>query len=197
MPLRTESDEDLLVRVRNHDENALRELLARYYARLCEFAFTLLRRRDLAEEAVSNVFLNLWRRRETLQVNGVLRSYLFAAAGNQSLNLRKQQLRNATVWLDDVPHSQLIDGARPEGDLLYKELQGEIDALIMCLPPQRQLIFRMNRIEGLRYAEIAEALGVSEHTVQNHMVQAVRQLAPQLPPLRDSLERDRTRTPFE
>ena len=62
MPLKTIADEELLVRVRNHNERALCELLARYYRRLVEFAFTLLRRRDLADEAVMNVFLNLWRR---------------------------------------------------------------------------------------------------------------------------------------
>ena len=55
----------------------------------------------------------------------------------------------------------------------------------------------MNRLEGLAYSEIAEALGVSERTVQNHMVQALKQLAPQLPLLRATLKRERTRTSFE
>lgn len=197
MPLRKESDEELLERIRCHNESALRELFVRYYARLAEFAFSLVRRRDLAEEAVMNVFLNLWRRRESLVLSGILRSYLFAAAGNQSLNLRKRQLRHAAVGLDDVHPSQLVGASRTEGDLLYRELHAEIDAMITRLPPQRQLIFRMNRLQGLRYAEIAEALGVSERTVQNHMVQAVRQLSSELPQLRGTLQRNGTRNPFE
>jgi len=185
-----ESDEELLVRVRRHHEAALNELVVRYYARLGEFSFSLVRQRDLAEEAVLNVFLNVWRRRETIVINGVVRSYLFAAVGNQSLNLRKRHLRHDTLGLEEVPASQMIDTKRTESDLLYNELQAEVNALLMSLPPRRQLIFRMKRIEGFRYAEIAAALGLSERTVQNHMVEAVKQLAEGLARLRRTLHRD-------
>ena len=192
MPLRTESDDDLLACIREHNERALQELLSRYYVRLGEFSYSLLRRRDLAEEAVLNVFLQLWRRRETLVVNGVLKNYLFSAVGNQSNNLRKRQLRHPTVWLDDVASAQLVETTRPEDELLYRELQAQIEVVLTRLPPRRQLIFRMNRFEGLRYSEIAETLSVSEHTVQNHMVQAIKQLAQHLPSLRAVLKRDGT-----
>ncbi len=188
----SESDEALLQRIRRDDEDALQELLRRYYARLGEFAFSLLRRWDLAEEAVSNVFLSVWRRRETLDVKTNVRSYLFAAVSNQSFNLRKSQLPPVTVWLDDVPPHELADDRRTDTDLLYRELQAGIDTLLSQMPPQRQLIFRMNRLEGLRYWEIAGVLGLSEHTVQNHMVQAVKQLAQELPKLRETLERHTT-----
>lgn len=189
MALRMLKDEELLVRIRDHDERALRELLRRYYVPLAEFAHSLLRQRDLADEAVMNVFLNLWRRRGKLVVNGVVRSYLFAAVGNQSVNVRKRQRRHAADALDDILLAKLTCGTRAEDNLLFQELQLEIDRLILSLPPQRQLVFRLNRIEGLGYEEIAKALGVSKHTVQNHMVMAARQLAPQLPRLRRTLAR--------
>ena len=189
MPIREIIDEELLGRVRKHDERALRELLARYYVRLTEFAFTMLKRRDLADEAVMNVFLNLWRRRETLVVNGILRSYLFAAVGNQALNLRKQQRRHAAVRIDDMAPSELVDSAKTDGALLYRELRAEVEKAIDRLPPQQQLVFRMNRIEGLSYADIAKTLGVSERTVQNHMIRALRLLAPNLPRIRETMRR--------
>lgn len=189
MPIREIIDEELLGRVRKHDERALRELLARYYVRLTEFAFTMLKRRDLADEAVMNVFLNLWRRRETLVVNGILRSYLFAAVGNQALNLRKQQRRHAAVRIDDMAPSELVDSAKTDGALLYRELRAEVEKAIDRLPPQQQLVFRMNRIEGLSYADIAKTLGVSERTVQNHMIRALRLLAPDLPRIRETMRR--------
>lgn len=185
--LHNESDELLLARLRDHNEHALRELLTRYFDRLAAFALSLVRSRDLAEEAVSNVFLQLWRRREALQISGTVRSYLFAAVGNQSLTLRKQLRRHQAVQLEDVPPPQLIDARRTETELVFREFQAEIEAVILRLPPQRQLIFRLNRLEGLRYSEIAAALGVSTHTVQNHMVQAIKQLAPDLPELRNNL----------
>jgi RNA polymerase sigma-70 factor (family 1) len=191
--LRMESDEDLLGRVRGHNERALRELVARYYTRLGDFSFSLLGRRDLAEEAVLNVFLNVWRRRETLAIKGVVRSYLFAAVSNQSLNLRKRHRRHDAVTLDEAIVLQIADAKRAESDLLFSELEAEVEALIMLLPSQRQLIFRMHRLDGLRYAQIATKLGLSERTVQNHMIQAMKQLAEELPKLRSKLRRERMR----
>jgi len=187
MPLRTISDEELLARIRQHDERALRELVNRHYVRLAGFAFSLLRQRDSADEAVMNVFLNLWRRRTTLSINGQLRSYLLAAVGNQTVNVRKRQRRHAADELDEVLLGKLASATRTDEALLFRELQAEVDELILTLPPQRQLIFRLNRIEGLDYATIAKALGVSKNTVQNHMVAAVRQLAPELPKIRRAL----------
>jgi RNA polymerase sigma-70 factor (family 1) len=190
------SDETCIERIRAGDESALQELLRRHRTRLIDFAHSLLRRHDLAEEAVSNVFLALWRRRETLAIKSNIRSYLFAAVGNQSLNLRKRDIQTLTVGLEHIPQRQLIDARSSDTDLLYRELQDEIGVLLANMPKQRQLVFRMNRFEGLRYLEIAEALGLSEHTVQNHMVQAVKQLALELPRLRTMIAGQSTATPF-
>jgi RNA polymerase sigma-70 factor (ECF subfamily) len=56
----------------------------------------------------------------------------------------------------------------------YEELKDDLDTLLQQLPEKRQVIFRMNRIDGLSYKEIAEVLSLSIHTVQNHMVAAVK-----------------------
>ncbi len=189
MAVRKPTDESLVDRVCGDDEAALRELVLRYYSRLGEFAFTIVKRRDLADEAVMNVFHNLWRRRGNFTLNGSLQSYLFAAVNNQASTLRKQQQRLATVHLDDVPQSQLVDATRSDTDLLYRELRAAVEVLILNLPERRQAIFRMNRFEGLSYAEIAKTIGVTERTVQNHMVSAFRQLASRLPEIRRGMQR--------
>lgn len=193
----TDNDGDLLSRVRQDDEGALKELLRKYYVPLGEFSFSMLRRRDLAQEAVSNVFLNVWRRRRSLVIKTNVRSYLFTAVGNQSLNLRKHRFNHVTVGLDEVRTPELIDARGSDSDILYRELHDEIDAILSRLPSQRQLVFRMNRIEGLTYPEIARMLDVSEHTVQNHMVQAMRQLGHELPKLRSALEWNSTQNRAE
>ncbi len=189
MSARKITDEALLDRVCNDDEAALRELVLRFYARLGEFAFTIVKRRDVADEAVMNVFHNLWRRRGKLALNGTVKSYLFSAVNNQAMTLRKQQRRLSTVHLDDVPQNQLIDAARSDSDLLYRELRAAVEVLILNLPERRQAIFRMNRFEGLSYAEIAKEIGVTERTVQNHMISAFRQLAGRLPEIRTGMQR--------
>ncbi|MDX2186618.1 MAG: sigma-70 family RNA polymerase sigma factor [Opitutaceae bacterium] len=182
-------DRELLQRISQDDESALELLLSRYYTPLGSFAQSLLRRRDLADEAVSNVFLSIWRRRKTLSVRTKVRAYLFAAVGNQSFNLRRSELPKGMVFLDDSLTQDLVDERRVDEALLYQEFQQQVNLLLEKMPPQRQLIFRLNRIEGRRYSEIAETLGLAESTVQNHMVQAVKQLAPELPTFQRAMQR--------
>lgn len=182
-----DSDEEMMARVRQDDEAALRRLLRKYQRPLGDFSHSLLRSRDLADEAVSNVFLNIWRRRATLAIKTTVRSYLFAATSNQSINLWNAKKRHATIGLTDVLARKLVDPRASDTDLLYRELHDEVEALLALLPAQRQLVFRLNRLEGLSYREIARKLKLSQSTVQNHMTQATRQLVRERPKLRGLL----------
>ena len=170
------SDEEILRYIRQSDERAFEELLCRYYERLGQFSYTILKCHGLADDAVWSVFHKIWRRRETLLITSNVQSYLFGAVSNESISIQKSLSRYRWVGLEHAPSASLLDPDRPESALLYRELHEEIDAMLRCLPPKRQLIFRMHRLEGLRYGQIAEALGLSERTVQNHMVEAVKQL---------------------
>jgi len=181
------SDEELFERIREHHDQALEELLHRYHDPLRKFALTLIGRRDLAEEAVANVFLKIWSRRQSLIIRASVRRYLFSAVGNQAINLSKSQNEQGTVQLDTVPPGELADMMGADTNILYKEFRDEIDRLLDELPTRRQQIFRLNRIDGLSYMEISTALGVSVYTVQNHMIQAMKQLADRLPEMKSHL----------
>ncbi|AHF93387.1 RNA polymerase subunit sigma-24 [Opitutaceae bacterium TAV5] len=183
------TDETLMLRIRDHDEKALILLQQKYYRHLCKFAFHLLRRKDYAEEAASNVFINIWCRRQTLSVKTTLRNYLFSSVNNQSLKLLARQIDVDTVAIDDVPPHMLVDGHRTDGGLLFREFQEELDALLACMPPQRQLVFRMNRFEKMSYKQIASALNIAPRTVQNHMVEANRQIEVTIPRLYELIKR--------
>jgi RNA polymerase sigma-70 factor (family 1) len=179
-----DTDEELMQRVRTHDESALQALLRRYRPRLVDFSCSLLRDRNLADEAVSNVFLSLWRRRESLLIRTNVRSYLFTAVGNQSLNLRKAHATPGVIRLEHAPAGELVDARSADSALIYRELENEISAVLARLPAQRRKVFQLHRMEKLRYKQIGLLLGISERTVQNHMVEAVRQIATEYPRLR-------------
>ncbi|MCF7688776.1 MAG: sigma-70 family RNA polymerase sigma factor [Cephaloticoccus sp.] len=181
------NDEELVAHISQHDEKALQELLHRYQDRLCKYSLSLIGRRDLAEEAVANVFLNIWRRREELIIKSSVRRYLYSAVGNQAINLSKSQQATGTVQLDNVSPAELADVQSSDTRILYQEFREEIENLLMGLPEKRRLIFRMNRLEGLSYGTIAAKLGLSVFTIQNHMVQAKKQLADKLPLFLSSL----------
>lgn len=180
------SDEDLIVALRNSDENALQILLERYHVTLSKYAFFILKQRDLAQESSTNVFINIWCRRQSLTIRTSLRSYLFSAVSNQALKLLSRQPKHESVSLEEVSPEELADSRKTDSDLLFKEFEAQIEEVLSQMPPQRQLIFRMSRIEGMRYKEIATRLNISEWTVQNHMVQANRQIATAFPEFRAS-----------
>ena len=176
----TTTDEALLESIASHNEKALEVLHQRYYVKLCDFAYRILKSTSLTEEVVSDVFLQLWLKRSELTIQTRLKSYLYTAVRNQAINTLKKENHN---WedIESIQLSQTPQNTSTTNSLEYQEFQQEVEALLHTLPEQRQIIFRLNRFEGLRYKEIAKILGISPNTVQNQMVAAVKQLASHYP----------------
>jgi RNA polymerase sigma-70 factor (ECF subfamily) len=170
----------LLQRMKRGDSTALRILFERYFVPLCRFASRFLHAVDLSEEAVSDVFLNVWLKRETIEIRTMIKTYLYVAVRNQSLNYIKKN----NPYLKDIEFADwegIISDERADGLIQYEEFKEGIESVIRQLPEQRQMIFRMNRLDGLSYKEIAEILSISVNTVQNQMVQAVKFLSNRYP----------------
>ncbi|EIP98955.1 RNA polymerase sigma factor, sigma-70 family [Opitutaceae bacterium TAV1] len=185
-----QEDRQLVARICEGNEPALQNLLRKYSPHLCQFAFSILRRHDLAQEAVANVFITVWRRRHALLITTNVRGYLFSAASNHALKLLRSQVHPDEIPIDHVPSGQLREGTGADSALLYREFMAEIDALLETMPPERRQVFRMNRLENLRYKEIAAALGISVNRVQKHMLKASRQISAALPGLDRRLRHD-------
>jgi len=175
---RYSSDEDLFQCIKREDAKALKILFERYYSPLCHFAFKFVQEVHLAEEVVSDVFLALWLKKQTIEIRLNLRAYLYTAVRNQSLNYVK---KNKILFedIETVLHENNTSDLNADRIVLDEEMKGDVDAILQRLPEKRQLIFRMNRIDGFSYKEIAEILSISIHTVQNQMVAAVKFLTDQ------------------
>lgn len=170
-----ESDHIYLQRIKEDDQDALEELFEKYYYQLCDFAFQFVRSFDLTEEVVSDVFMKIWKNRRKLQINASFKAYLYTATRNQALNYLKKEKRDFESL--DALDNTVSENYRPDEELMFRELENRIEILINTLPPRRKLIFKLSRLEGFTYQEIADILSISIHTVQNQMVQAVKQLA--------------------
>ncbi|MGD1043943.1 MAG: RNA polymerase sigma-70 factor [Bacteroidota bacterium] len=170
------TDEELLRRIKGDDPKALKILFERYYSLLCRFAFRFVKTIHLAEEAVSDVFLALWLKKNNIEIRTNLKTYLYTAVRNQSINYVKHHTFSFED-IETVDAQDTISELHPHAHMMYEELKDDIDALLKQLPEKRQIIFRMNRIDGLSYKEIAEILSISIHTVQNQMVAAVKFLS--------------------
>ncbi|MCX6122455.1 MAG: RNA polymerase sigma-70 factor [Ignavibacteriales bacterium] len=174
------NDEELFQRIKSNDAQALKILFERHYSALCHFACKFVKNATLAEEAVSDVFLNIWLKKEKIELSTNLKMYLYTAVKNQSLNyLKKNKIH--LEGIETVVKENITSDLRADKFIVYEESKNAIDNLLQQLPEKRRIIFSMNRFDGLSYKEIAEILSISIHTVQNQMVAAVKFLIDQKP----------------
>jgi RNA polymerase sigma-70 factor (ECF subfamily) len=169
------TDQLLWEGIKAGDEHALELLFKSYYASFCRSALRIVKEEAVAEELVSDVFYSIWSKRDSLDIRSNIRGYLSFSVRNHALNYLKSK-KLGYVDLDEVSHQLEVSEDNPEHLLITEETLNAWERRISELPPQRQKVFRMNKLEGLTYKEIAERLSLSEKTVRNQVQIAVRTL---------------------
>jgi RNA polymerase sigma-70 factor (ECF subfamily) len=146
------------------------------YESLCHYAYTILRDTDEAEDVVQSMFMKLWERREELNIQSALRSYLFKSVYNQCLN--QVEHRSVKSKFQEYKLTQMEVSQQP--GVFDEELDVKIKKAIEALPPQCRTIFLMSRYDELRHHEIAEKLNISVNTIQNQICKALKILRDEL-----------------
>ncbi len=182
------TDLQLFENIRKDDVRSFENLFENYFPRLCAFACQIVNGSQIAEEIVSGVFTTIWLRRKEINIEKSVKSYLYRSVRNHAINYLKSEKKRFTEIDDEVLNTGTGSG-QPDSDLAFRELESEIEALISSMPKQRQLVFRLSRLQGLKYAEIAEKLDISVNTVQNHMVEANRYMSKHYDKISVSMDR--------
>ncbi len=173
-------DRELLTRVQAGDEGAYDAIFRAWYPVLVRVATALLREPDAAEEVAQDVMLELWRRRHVLDAGVSLRGYLLRSIRNRALNhLRHMRVRRATQGDVEALYDAPLPADQP---IAAEELATAARVAVADLPPRCREIFELSRVDGLKYSEIAEALGISPKTVEAQMGKALRILRERLAP---------------
>jgi len=144
-----------------------------HYAELCGFANKYLGDLDSAEEIVQSLFVRLWEKREGLNIETSLKSYLFSAARNACLNHIKHEKIKGEYQEHNKREIEL-NQLNLDEEIQATELEEKIRVSIEQMPEARRRIFVMSRYEGLKYKEIADKLGISIKTVENQMGSAIK-----------------------
>lgn len=145
-----------------------------YYPRCILFATKLLGNKWDAEEAVQELFINLWAKGKLDTINGSVKSYLFKSVFNICIDVHR---KNKVKQKNEADGPEAKEAAIPfNNPLLEEELEKHITEAINQLPEKRRQIFLMSRDEGLSYRQIAEKLALSEKTVETQISRSLKQL---------------------
>jgi RNA polymerase sigma-70 factor (ECF subfamily) len=162
-------------RVGRMDEQNFEKIFKAYFPALMAFSRKILGNEDDAREVVHQVFIKLWERRTEIDLSTSLKSYLFTAVNNRSLNVIRDRKKFSS---DEVP--ERVANWDVSTELESLELEERIREAIASLPERCRVIFELNRFEGLSYGDISKKLGISVKTVENQMSKALKILREQL-----------------
>jgi RNA polymerase sigma-70 factor (family 1) len=169
------TDEELVALLTGGDAAAFRLLYDRYWKRMLAKAYTQLGSHADAEEVVQDTFINLWNRRERLQLKYTFTTYIAAAMRYEIMARIARNKIRLHLSLDDVTVKPIADDATRQW-LDFEDLLAEIESAVQALPEKCQLVFRLSREQGLTEKQIAEHLSISPKTVEAHMSKALKSL---------------------
>lgn len=173
------TEQTLAQQIKANDLQAFEVAFTTYAGGLIEYATTMLKDADEAEDIVQQLLVQLWVNRSTLNIATSLKGYLYRSVHNSCLNkIKRQQVRNAygaTVEAGGVRASESAAEV-----LENKEIRLAIDNALADLPELCRTVFIKAKYEFLKYQEIADELGIPAKTVENQMGKALKLLREKL-----------------
>ena len=173
--LENHTDEELIELLRQDDQHAFEVLYNRYWKRMLIKAYALLGSEVDAEEVVQSTFINIWQRRERLQLKFSFHTYLASAIKYEVMALLAKKNRYKLVNIEEAFGTVTEDNSTQEY-LEFTDLSLHIETTIQTLPEKCRLVYLMSREQSLSEKQIAEILVISPKTVQAHITKALKTL---------------------
>lgn len=166
------SDSELTVLLKASDEKAFREIYLRYWKEIFVVAYRKTGNRELAEELTQNIYLDLWRKRESVTIKE-MRHYLFTAVKYAVINHIKSQMVQQK-YMDQMQTALDRDSVSSDQLLLVHDLEEAIQKGVSLLPHKTKEVFRLSRIENQTVKEIARQLNITEKAVEYHITRSLK-----------------------
>lgn len=172
-------------KILSDDVEAFQTLFNALYKDLVSYSHRFTQQQIISEEIVQEIFISLWERRRKIEIKSSLKSYLYRAVKNRTINYIKNQLPKDQVTSDINDDVVLFE--QPEEATEQIELSTAINHAISQLPEKCRIIFLLSRSNGLSHKEIAEELDLSTKTVENQIGIALKKLKISLKPYLNSI----------
>src|SRR6266481_7230750 len=182
----TSSDKTLIGRIADGDQLAMQTLFARHRVALYRWLLRIVRDETLAEDLLSDVFLDVWRQAAQFEARAAVSTWLLAIGRYKALSALR---RRTDVELNDEMASTIADPADDPEILLQKRDRGEVlRQCVAALSPAQAQIIDLVYYHEKSVSDVAEIVGIPEATVKTRMFYARRKLA-ELEPLKQSQSR--------
>jgi RNA polymerase sigma-70 factor (ECF subfamily) len=169
------SDTILLNRMREGDSASFNTLFDRYWEMLYATVFSVCSDREVCSEIVHDIFLNIWLKREKLQIES-FKAYILASARYHVFRHVKNARKNSLEYREELEYSSRVSMNDGELNIRYQDLEKSVERELAELPRRCKEIFTLSRREQLSNDEIATRLDISKRTVENQLTHALRHL---------------------
>lgn len=172
----TYQDAELLQLIAENDEEAFSEIYKRYSTHMFISAFNILRHKAGTEDAVQEIFISLWKRRGELNIQS-LKAYLLKSVRYHVLRVYKEEKKDDQFY---ERLAQVSTNILQDDPVIFRNIQQVLQKIILSLPGDQQMIYRLNREQSMSYSEIAQNLNISVKTVEKKMSKSLKSIRPQL-----------------
>ena len=161
------NDPELVRRLQTGDVDAFDILYHRYQKALFLNILKITRNNEVTSDILQEVFIALWEKRLSLDVNHSVAGWLFVVSYNKSIGYLQKELKYSMSSLDaNIEKADIVQEENDLGEIRSKLLYEAIEHL----SPQKRKVFELCKIQGKSYEETARELSISKHTVKEYLV---------------------------
>jgi len=169
------SERELIEGLLEGNEQAFEKIYIIYSPRLFGKLIKLVKSEAEAKEILQEVFIKVWEYRKSIDPEKSFRSFLFKIAENKAYDFFRKAAR------DKIREANLVALSTTSYDIIEMLLSGDehltvLQKAIEGLPPQRQQVFRLCKLEGKSYKEVSELLAISVSTISDHIVKGTKSI---------------------
>lgn len=169
--MRLETDHISLIGEGN--QRVFQSIVYTYSDPLLIFSMGFVRKREIAEEIVSDAFVALWNQRSRITEIRDLKSYLYILVRNGSISYLRKASGRKEISLENLRDFYTLPLTSPENDEISDDILEQINKAIEQLPPKCKMVFTLAKVQGVKYKEISTILDISVKTINNHIANAL------------------------
>lgn len=162
-----------IVLLQEGNQKVFQSIVYMYSDSLLVFSIGFVKKREIAEEIVSDAFVALWNQRDRIAEIRDLKSYLYILVRNGSISYLRKASGRKEISLENLHDFYTLPLTSPDNDEISEDILDQINKAIEQLPPKCKMVFTLAKIQGIKYKEISTILDISVKTINNHIANAL------------------------